>query len=116
MQIKKEPTDTFWSQTYGKVPFTFSSWGYRPFFAQWLAAFVAFNNEETKWTNDIAKTAYQHVLDAAATADEARRTELAHEAQRLLWEDGGYIIPFFKQTIDARTSKVQGLEPHVFPS
>ena len=115
LQIKKEPTDTFWSQTYGKVPFTFSSWGYRPFFAQWLAAFVAFNNDETKWTNDIAKTAYQHVLDAAATADEARRTELAHEAQRLLWEDGGYIIPFFKQTIDARTGKVQGMEPHVFP-
>jgi peptide/nickel transport system substrate-binding protein len=115
LEIQKDPTDTFWSQTYGKVPFTFSSWGYRPFFAQWMAAFVAFNDYETKWKNDVAKKAHAHVLEAASTSDPALKLQLAHEAQKLMQEDSGYIIPFFKQTIDARSKKVQGIEPHVFP-
>ena len=55
-------------------------------------------------------------LKAAATGDAARRKELAFAAQRLLWEDGGYIIPYFKQTVDGASKRVQGIEPHVFPS
>ena len=66
VEIQKDPADTFWSQTYGKVPFTFSSWGYRPFFAQWMAAFVAFNDYETKWKNDVAKNAHARVVEAAS--------------------------------------------------
>ncbi len=115
IEVQKDPADTFWSQTYGKVPFTFSSWGYRPFFAQWMAAFVAFNSDETKWSNDVAKAANDLVYKAAATGDAALKKELVFEAQKKVWEDGGYVIPFFQQTMDARSSKVQGLEPHVFP-
>jgi peptide/nickel transport system substrate-binding protein len=115
LEVQKDPTETFWSETYGKVPFTFSSWGYRPFFAQWMAAFVAFNDSETNWTNDVAQKATGLVLQAAGTGDAAKKTELAHEAQKLMQEDSGYIIPFFKQTMDARAPNVQGLEPHVFP-
>ena len=33
----------------------------------------------------------------------------------MLWNDGGYIIPYFIQTIDASTSHVHGIVPHVFP-
>ena len=34
--VKKHPVDSFWSAVYGKSAFTHSSWGYRPFFPQWL--------------------------------------------------------------------------------
>ena len=50
------------------------------------------------------------------TGDPARRKALAAAAQRLHWDDGGYIIPYFKQTIDGASKKVRGLEPHVFPA
>ena len=33
---------------------------------------------------------------------------IAFAAQKLHWDDGGYIIPYFKQTIDGAPPKVQG--------
>lgn len=116
VNVVKDPADTFWSQTWGVAPFTFSSWGYRPFFAQWLQSFVSFNAQETKWSDRQQQRASRMVYQAAATADPARRRALAYEAQRLHWENGGYIIPYFKQTIDAANKKVQGIQPHVFPN
>ena len=45
-----------------------------------------------------------------------KRQELAFAAQKLHWDDGGYIIPYFKQTIDGANKKVHGITPHVFPA
>jgi ABC-type transport system substrate-binding protein len=53
---------------------------------------------------------------SAATANPQKRKALAVAAQQLHWDDGGYIIPYFKQTIDGASKKVQGIEPHVFPA
>jgi peptide/nickel transport system substrate-binding protein len=115
LSVQKDPADTFWSNTWGVAPFTFSSWGYRPFFTQWLQSFVSFNKEETRWNNASQKRASRLVYRAAATGDKNRQRALVQEAQRLHWEDGGYIIPYFKQTLDAATKRVRGNDPHVFP-
>ena len=114
--IQQDPADTFWDNTWGVAPFTFSSWGYRTFFTQWLQSYVSYNAQETRWNNASQKKASRLVYKAAATGDPARRKSLAFAAQKLQWDDGGYIIPYFKQTIDGASKKVQGIEPHVFPA
>ena len=43
LDLQTVPASTFWDTTYGHQPFTFSSWGYRGFFTQWLQSFVSFN-------------------------------------------------------------------------
>ena len=114
--IQQDPADTFWDNTWGVAPFTFSSWGYRTFFTQWLQSFVSYNAQETRWNNASQKKASRLVYKAAASGDAERRKNLAFAAQKLLWEDGGYIIPYFKQTVDGASKRVQGIEPHVFPA
>lgn len=109
--VKKHPVDSFWSEVYGKVPFGYSDWGYRPFLSQWVQSFQSFNESETNWVNEQAASLVDEV---AATPDPAKRKELATEAQQLLWDDGGYIIWGFAQKIDAHSTSVQGIQPHIF--
>jgi peptide/nickel transport system substrate-binding protein len=116
LTVQRDPADTYWDNTYGVAPFHFTSYGYRGFFTQWLQSFVSYNAYETRWNNRSQQRAARLVYRAAATADARKRKDLAFEAQRLLWEDGGYVIPYFRQSVDAVTKRVQGVAPHVFPS
>ena len=102
VSVKKHPVDSFWSNVYGKSAFTHSSWGYRPFFPQWLQSYQAFNKEETNWTNPKANKLVQK---AVATVDDAKRKELAHEAQTIEWNEGGYVIWGFQQRLDGLSER-----------
>ena len=115
VDIRKVPADSYWSDVYGKQPFAFSSWGYRPLLAQWVQSFRVWNKEETNWTDPSAQRANDLIRQVAATVDENRRKELAHQAQEILWQEGGYIIPYFKSPVDALSPSVRGLVPHPFP-
>jgi peptide/nickel transport system substrate-binding protein len=112
--LQEGPADSYWAEKYGKVAFAFADWGYRPFLAQWDQCFKAWNSAETDWADATAKRATKLVDEAAATTDQGRATELCHEAQRLLWEEGAYVIPYFRSTIDGYSKKVRGLKPHIF--
>jgi peptide/nickel transport system substrate-binding protein len=115
VNVQTVPASSFWDTTWGHQPFTFSSWGYRSFFTQWVQSFASFNPQETQWNDSKQHRASRLVYAAAATSDPAKQREYTAEAQQLQWDDGGYIIPYFSQTIDASTSKVHGIQPHVFP-
>ena len=115
INVKTAPAATFWDTTYGHQPFTFSSWGYRSFLTQWVQSFSSYNKQETQWSDGSRQRASKLVNAAAATSDVARQKQYAGDAQRLLWDDGGYLIPYFNQPVDASTTKVQGITPHVFP-
>lgn len=116
LDVKTVPASTFWDTTWGHQPFTFSSWGYRGFYTQWLQSFVSFNKEETAWNDRSQQRASRLVYKAAATSDTNKQKEYTHAAQQLHWDDGGYIIPYLTRPVDAANPKVQGIEPHVFPS
>ena len=115
INVVNEAADSFWDKVYGHVSFAFSSYGYRPFFAQWLNSFVQYNSYETKWNDASAKKAHKLVLQAASTFDPQRRKETAFEAQKLLWDDGGFIISFFKEPIDGLAANVRGVRAYAFP-
>ena len=77
---------------------------------------MSYNKEETQWINPKAVKASALVAKAAATGNFENSKALAVAAQQLLWDDGGYIIPYFKKKLDAAQPNVKGIEPHVFPA
>jgi peptide/nickel transport system substrate-binding protein len=46
--------------------------------------------------------------EALATLDPAKRREICHEMQQISWNQGGYIIPYFADNLDAHSTKVTG--------
>jgi peptide/nickel transport system substrate-binding protein len=48
---------------------------------------------------------------ALAATDEAKRIEIEQEMQKLEYDIGGYIIPFFNDLVDGYSTQVKGLQP-----
>ncbi len=63
---------------------------------------------ETHFDNAAYDKLYQ---EAIATVDEAKRRELCFEMQRIDYNEGGLIIPFFPPVIDGYGANVHGLVP-----
>jgi peptide/nickel transport system substrate-binding protein len=107
IELDKVPADQFWTTRYLKAPFTQSAWAYRPLFnqmAQVLYSTSPYN--ETHWRRpDFDRLSRQ----ALRTLDPKKRHELWVEAQRMLWNEGGYIIWGFFANIDGISRKVRGL-------
>jgi len=109
IKVVRAPADTYWDNTFGKHPFDQDTWGYRPLLAQWVQSFVVWDKVETDWRTPSGKKAKALFVKVAATVDPAKRKAYAHEAQRLLWEDGGQIIPYHKSYIDGYKKNVHGV-------
>jgi peptide/nickel transport system substrate-binding protein len=50
------------------------------------------------------------ITQARGEVDDAKRKDILHEAQQMQYEQGGYIIPYFSNIIDAYTAKVSGFQ------
>lgn len=113
MDLKLYPGDGFWSDVWQKKPLVVDYWFGRPtpgmMFATAYQSGVPWN--ESHWSNERFDSL---LLDARAALDEAKRREFYWECQRILYEEGGVIVPMFADTLDAASDKVRGLEPHGF--
>lgn len=103
------PASEYWDAIWLKKPFTVSNWGARP---TSTALAVAYRRSakwnETHWLRDD----YDALLDkAAATADPAERRKLYQNAQRMLAEEGGVIIPIFSTVMAVLRSSCAGYQP-----
>ena len=107
IQLDEQPPGNFYGPNYLNWTFAQDLWQTKPYLDQVASSFLPsapFN--EVHWKNDqYAKLAQQ----ARAAIDETRRAELAHELQKIDYEEGGYIIPYFSPTIDGHSKRVQGL-------
>jgi peptide/nickel transport system substrate-binding protein len=110
IRLKKAPSDQYWSNYYLKYPFACTNWGYRPLDSQIAEGIESkaapFN--ETHWTRPQFD---KIVAQARRTIDTKKRHELWVEAQKMLWNQGGYIIWGFLNNVDATSAKVHGLKP-----
>ena len=111
IELKKEPADGFWDNVWLKGAFVESYWGGRAAATQMLS--VAYGAgapwNETHWKND----KFEKLLaDAKSETDEAKRKGYIWEMQAMLHEDGGAIIPVFRDWIDAHHDNVGGHTPH----
>jgi peptide/nickel transport system substrate-binding protein len=111
-EVKKSPIDGFWDAVWRKEPFVESYWRGGPAATQILSTAYAAGSHlnETHWKND----KFEKLLsDAKSETDEAKRKPYIWEMQAMLHEDGGAIIPLFRDWIDARRDNVGGFAPHV---
>ena len=108
VKVRKVDTGTFYGDNYLKWPFAQDFWSTRTYLAQVAQGSLPnspFN--ETHWDN---KEFQRLIQQARAELDEGRRCELLHEAQKLEYEQGGYIIPYFSNAIDAHSASVGGIQ------
>ena len=110
MELKKQPVDGFWDNVWLKDAFVESYWGGRSAATQMLS--VAYSAgapwNETHWKNE----KFEKLLaDAKSETDEAKRKPYIWEMQKILHEDGGAIIPVFRDWLSADNGKVGGHVP-----
>jgi peptide/nickel transport system substrate-binding protein len=111
VDLKKEPADGFWDNVWLKGPFVSSYWAGRAAATQMLSVAYAAKApwNETHWNNE---TFEKLLADARSETDEAKRKPYIWEMQTMLNEDGGAIIPVFRDWLDAHNEKVGGHTPH----
>ena len=109
VKVRKVDTGTFYGDNYLKWPFAQDFWASRVYLAQVAQGDLPnspFN--ETHW----GKGRFESLINQArGTVDEAKRKEILHEAQQMQYEQGGYIIPYFSNIIDAYSAKIGGFVP-----
>jgi peptide/nickel transport system substrate-binding protein len=101
----------YYGDQYLKLPFSVDFWGtrnYMPQVANSMLPTAPYN--ETHWpAKDSNYTAlYQQAL---AEVDTTKRCGIIQQMRQLEYDQGGYIIPFFNNLVDAYNSKVQGFKP-----
>jgi peptide/nickel transport system substrate-binding protein len=110
IKVQRDPSDGYWSATWGKKSFYMSGWNMRPTANIMLT--LGFRSDaawnEAKWKNPRFD---ELLVLGRAELDTTKRKEIYCEAQRLVSDTGGWAIPCFFDYLDAMSSKVQGFEP-----
>ena len=108
IEIKREPGDGYWSEVWNKQPFSLSYWGGRATQSQMYATALA---STADWNDTrFKRPEFDAMLRAAAgELDQDKRKAIYHDMGMMVRDEGGTIVPFFNQFIDALDSnKVAG--------
>jgi peptide/nickel transport system substrate-binding protein len=110
VKVRKVDTGSFYDpDKYLKYPFAQDFWASRVYLAQVAQGDLPnspFN--ETHW----GKGKFEDLINQArGEIDDAKRKDILHQAQQMQYEQGGYIIPYFSNIIDAYSAKVSGFVP-----
>ncbi|MFG3594657.1 ABC transporter substrate-binding protein [Bradyrhizobium sp. RDI18] len=110
INLKREPSDGYWSNIWMKRPFHAVQWNPRP--TESIMATLVWKSD-AKWNDTQFKDVRldQLINTARGTVDLAKRKELFWEIEKIIYEQGGNAIPAFVSYIDAISSKVKGLSP-----
>ncbi len=106
VSLRKLDTGTFYGPNYLKWTFAQDFWAtreYLPQVAQGSLPGSPFN--ETHWG---AGKFEKLINQARAELDETKRISILHQAQAMEYTQGGYIIPYFSNQIDAYSGKLGG--------
>lgn len=105
LKAVREPNDGYWSDVWLKKPFVTVTWGARPtpdnMFTLAYKSDAAWN--ESHWQNERFN---ELLIQAKAELDEGLRAEMYNEMCHLMRDDGGTIIPMFRNYVYARNKKV----------
>ena len=102
IEVVREPSDGYWSNVWNKKGWCTCYWGGRPT-EDWMfsSAYVAGTEwNDTAWREtDGAKKFNDIVVQARSELDDTKRAALYFEAQSLINDDGGALIPMFANYI-----------------
>ncbi|WP_343563639.1 ABC transporter substrate-binding protein [Kiloniella sp. b19] len=106
IEVVREPNDGYWSDVWLKKPFFTSSWGARPvpdmIFSTAYAAKADWN--ETQFNNEQFE---QLMVAARSELDESKRARMYADMQLILRDEGGAVIPFFRNFVYARRKNIE---------
>jgi len=107
VNVNAVTASTWFGQDYLKVPFGQDYWFYLPYLVNVPQVTIpggAFNTPH--YDNPAYTKLYQQAL---ATTDESTKADLAHQMQKIDYNEGGLIIPYFPPVIDATAKNVHGV-------
>jgi len=107
VKVNKLDGGVFYGDDYLSWPFSMDFWGLRNYIQQSLSGSTPdapYN--ETHWKND---KWYSLLQEALRTVDDDQRNALVAECANIDYEEGGYVIPTFKNQLDAYSDKVKGI-------
>jgi len=111
LDIKRVPSDGYWSNHWMKHPLGFSNIGARPtadlLFSLFYKSDAAWN--ESGWKNEQFD---QLLLAARAEIDEAKRKQMYADMQVLVHDQCGIGISQFNSSLDGHNAKLKGMVPH----
>jgi peptide/nickel transport system substrate-binding protein len=106
VKVRKVDSGTFYGDNYLKWTFAQDFWATRVYLTQVAQGDLPespFN--ETHWEEP---RFIDLIQQARAEVDDAKRADILHEAQTMQYEQGGYIIQYFSNIIDAHSAKLGG--------
>jgi peptide/nickel transport system substrate-binding protein len=108
VNVKVLDGGTFYGDQYIKWTFATDFWGTRNYLAQAaLATLPTATYNETHFNNSRYNRLYRQAL---GTVDVNKRCALIKEMQRIEYDTGGLIIPWFKNQVSAYSAKIGGLK------
>jgi peptide/nickel transport system substrate-binding protein len=107
ISLRQVTVTDFFGPNYLKWTFSQDTWQFFPYFP--MVAFGLLKNSPANETH-FNNPAYQKLFNQGlATPDPGKRKQIAFDMQKIEYDTGGYIIPFFSPTIDAYGKNVHGL-------
>lgn len=109
IDVMRVPSDGYWSSVWNKEPFCESYWGGRAtqdqMYTTALLSTAAWNDTH------FHRPDFDKMLIAArGERDEAKRKDLYRKMALMVRDEGGEIVPFFNDTIDAIGKRVAGFK------
>ena len=109
VEVLNEPKDGYWSNVWNKKGWCTCYWNGRlTQDGMYSAAYIADTEwNDTAWRNtDAARLFNQLVVYARGETDKAKRAEAYFEAQSLLHDDGGALVPMFANYVHATSNEI----------
>lgn len=109
--VEKVPADTYFGDKYLSYTLAQTTWATQPITDFWdLGCLPSSPFNETHWDNKEFISLFE---TAQSTVDAAVREEVMHEAQKVFFEDSGYLIWGEPMTTDATTAEVHDISTDV---
>jgi len=109
VEVRRVPSDGYWSTTWMHKPIFMAGWNPRPTADIMLTLAYKSNApwNESHWQNE----RFDELLELGrAELDTAKRKEIYCEAQRLIHDNGGSALPVFFDYVDGMSEKVKGYQ------
>jgi peptide/nickel transport system substrate-binding protein len=109
VKLRRVDPGTFYGDQYLKWTFAVDWWGVSPYLQQVINAdgpTATWN--ETHFNHPQFNSLFKQALQEL---DEAKRTEIQKEMQRIQHEEGGYLIPYHPNVVDAASAATTGWQP-----
>jgi peptide/nickel transport system substrate-binding protein len=112
IEVRREPSDGYWSNVWKKQPFCVCFWGSR--LTQDLMYSTAYLSTSVSNDTSFRRPDFDRLIKMARSErDESRRRELYHDAAVIVRDEGGTILPVYNNFLGAASSDLGGYVPDV---